>query len=277
MKKILYIVPIIIVIIFGYLFIYKNKKDAIPTQIQIPILMYHHFDSDPQKTNDVTILPEEFEKQIKYLSENGYTSIISQDLLEYKEGKKEIPKKPVFITSDDGYLSNYEIMYPILKKYNMKATIFIIGERIDNADKPSEAIPKLNWDNVREMYESGLIDFQCHTYDSHDRVETINGLKGNFSSRLIDESEEEFKKRIDEDIKMNIKGIEENLGYTPVAFSYPFGDTSETSAEILEQNNIKVTFRAEGGVEENPSKLSLLKRVGITNQDDLQSFIQKIK
>lgn len=272
MKKKLYIIPIILVALIGYLFINnKNNKS------EIPILMYHHFDKDPKKTNDVTILPEEFEKQIKYLSENGYTSITSQDLIEYKEGNKEIPEKPVFITSDDGYLSNYEIMYPILKKYNMKATIFLIGERIDNSDKPSKALPKLNWDNIKEMHKSGLVDFQCHTYNSHDKVETANGIKGNFSSRLIEESESDFKERIDKDIKRNIKGIEENLGYTPIAFSYPFGDTSQTSAEVLEENNIKITVRADGGVEENSKKLYLLKRVGITNQDDIETFIKKIK
>ena len=272
MKKKLCIISIIIVIALGYLFIRSSKNN----KLEIRILMYHHFEDSPKKTNDVTILTEEFEKQMKYLSENGYTSITSQDLLDYKNGKKEIPKKAIFITSDDGYLSNYEKMYPILKKYNMKATIFLIGERIDNADKPSEALPKLSWKNVKEMYESGLVDFQCHTYNSHQKIETKNGLKGNFSTNLIGESEEEFKKRIDKDIKMNIDGIKQNLGYTPIAFSYPFGDISDTAVKILEENNIKLTFRAEGGIEENPSKGYLLKRIGITNQDSLQSFIKKI-
>lgn len=276
MKKKLYLILIITVALLGYLFI-NNKINKVQTAKPIPILMYHHFEDDIEKTNDMTILTEEFEKQIKYLSENGYTSITSKDLLEYKKGKKEIPKKSIFITADDGYLSNYEKMYPILKKYNMKATIFIIGERIDNAHKPSKAIPKLNWDNIKEMYESGLVDFQCHTYNSHDKVNTMNGLKGNFSSPLINESEYEFKKRIDEDIKMNIKGIEKHLGYKPIAFSYPFGDTSETSAKTLKKNNIKVTFRAEGGIEEDTEKLYLLKRIGITNQDDINSFINKLK
>ena len=103
----------------------------VKTATKIPVLMYHYFDD---KTNvGAVVVKEEFKKQIKYLKDNGYNTITIQELIDFKEGKKDLPKKSILITSDDGYLSNYEFMYPILKENNMKATIFVIGENIDNA------------------------------------------------------------------------------------------------------------------------------------------------
>ncbi|MEG1132376.1 MAG: polysaccharide deacetylase family protein [Romboutsia sp.] len=270
MKKILYIIVAIAVILLGYIFISSKNN------VEVPVLMYHHFETDDKKINDVTVKKSEFEKQMKYLKDNGYTAITVQDLVDFKESKKELPKKPVLITADDGYKSNYEIMYPILKKYNMKATIFVIGERIDNADKPSNAIPKFNWKEAKEMYDSGVIDFECHTYNSHDKKETANGEKGAFSSPLVGESEEEFEDRITKDIEKNISVIQNNLGYKPIGFAYPFGDFSSTSEKVLKDNGIKFTFLAEGGKEKNIGKSYLLKRIPVNGNYTIYDFKKEL-
>ena len=275
MKKILIIVGIVftIAIIAHRNYVENNEKP-----VSIPILMYHHFELDKSKTNDMIVYKSDFEKQMKYLKDNGYTAINTKDLEEFIKGKTNLPIKPVMITADDGYLSNYKIMYPILKKLNMKATIFIVGKGIDNAENTQSQIPKLTWKDIKEMYKSGLIDIGCHTYNSHEKGNTPSGEKGIFASPIIGESELDYEKRINEDIKKNIKSIEKNLNYTPVAFAYPYGEWSGTSENILKQNGIKLTFVAFGGKENNVKKSYLLKRIGIPgsyNVDDLKKELEK--
>ena len=69
-------------------------------------------------------------KNIKVLLENGYTFMSFKELDNADNKKIELPKKPILITFDDGYYSNYRDIYPILKKYNIKASIFIITDNI---------------------------------------------------------------------------------------------------------------------------------------------------
>lgn len=262
MKKILYTIVVITVILGGYYFTSSKKN------VKVPILMYHHFDTDEKNINGVTVKSEEFEKQMKYLKDNGYTAVTIQDLV----NKRRLPKKPIIITADDGYKSNYEIMYPILKKYGMKATIFVIGERIDDADKSSNAIPKFNWKEAKEMYESGVIDFECHTYNSHEIRKAIDGEQSVFSTPLENESKEDFENRITRDISKNISVIQSNLGYKPIAFAYPYGEYSADAEKILKENGIKFTFLASGGKEENVYNMYLLKRIPVNGDEDMVDF-----
>ncbi|WP_250675292.1 polysaccharide deacetylase family protein [Paraclostridium ghonii] len=266
MKKILYTIVGIIVILIGYYFI-SNKKN-----IEVPILMYHHFDTDEKNINNVTVKKSEFEKQIKYLKENNYTAITVKDLVDFTEDKKVLPKKPILITADDGYKSNYEIMYPILKKYGMKATVFIIGKSIDDANKSPNAIPNFNWEEAKEMYNSGIIDIECHTYNSHERRKKINGERSIFSAPLKNERKGDFKDRITEDINKNISVIQSNLGYKPYGFACPYGEYSRKEEKILKENGIKFTFLASGGKEENIDDRYLLKRIPVNGSDNMIDF-----
>lgn len=244
----------------------------------IPVLMYHHFD-DTSDTGAV-VLKDEFKKQINYLKENGYNTITVQDLIDFKNGKIKLPEKSVLITADDGYLSNYEFMYPILKENNMKATIFVIGDNIDNAEEyiqEGKGIPKFNWDQAKEMYESGVIDLQSHTYNSHYKITNGNKEKGVFSMPQEGETEEEYISRIDEDIKKSIKGFEEHLGYKPIALAYPYGEFSKESEKVLADNGIKVSFTVRNGtVPRKGTDTYLLNRITVSGEDDLNTFIKKL-
>ena len=271
MKKIVYaLLATVIIFIAGYYMVTKDYKS-------VPVLMYHHFDNDKKNVNDMTVQTSEFEKQIKYLKDNGYTAITLKDLTEYKENKKSLPEKPILITIDDGYRSNYDIMYPIIKKYKMKATIFVIGERIDNANKKSNSIPKFNWKQAKEMYDSNIIDIECHTYDSHKKGPTKRGEKGIFASALKNETKEEFESRITKDLEKNMNVIKKNIGYTPIALAYPYGDYSSKTEKILKNHGIKYSFLAEGGKEKNIGKSYLIKRIPVDGNYTLNEFKNKLK
>ena len=76
-----------------------------------------------------------------------------------------MPENPIAITFDDGYLSNYEIAYPILKELNIPATIFIVTSTV-GLDESSGKVstPHFTWDQAREMQESGIIDIHSHSH-----------------------------------------------------------------------------------------------------------------
>lgn len=152
----------------------KKQKNIAPEDY-IPVLMYHHFESEGVEAgNGVVVGINEFEDHIKTLQQAGYTPIFLSDLYHImkqakqsgKQSEMKLDKKYVVITMDDGYKSNYELAYPILQKYNMKASISVITAMMDE-DFVLEAweTKKMNWDNLNEMQNSGLVEVYNHTYD----------------------------------------------------------------------------------------------------------------
>lgn len=166
-----------------------NATYVKPSTTYIPILMYH--------TIEENVLPEDqnshvetavFESQMKALLENGYTPINFYDLKCYIEGLVTLPQRPVIITMDDGYLNNYTNAYPIYKKYNIQATLFVSPYYMmeENTDR------HFGWLAAKEMEASGLIDIQPHGYDhtplpylsSKDMIYHVSLAKGLIESHL---------------------------------------------------------------------------------------------
>jgi len=124
---------------------------SIPEDIEIPVLMYHAVSDEVWGIRELFVKPENMEKQIVWLLDNGYTPIFFEDL-----ASLDGIEKPVILTFDDGYDDNYLYLYPILKKYNVKATVFIITDTVGWKNKLTE-------EQILEMSRSGLVSFQSHT------------------------------------------------------------------------------------------------------------------
>ena len=117
---------------------------------QVPVLMYHAIGDDCWGEAHLFVKPAELERQLQYLQDNGYETIFLEDLAHVEQYKK-----PVILTFDDGYDDNYTQLFPLLQKYNMKATIFMIAGDIG---KPH----KLTRPQLRELAQSGLVSIQSH-------------------------------------------------------------------------------------------------------------------
>ena len=111
----------------GAFFVSCISCSAANTASKVPILMYHNLTNDPSAVTSMTITGERFQEDMEYLEYNGYTPLLSADLIDIRAGKEAMPERPVMITFDDGYRSNYDIAYPILQKTGMKAVIALIG------------------------------------------------------------------------------------------------------------------------------------------------------
>jgi len=120
-------------------FLYKNKALS-----EIPVFCYHF------------ISPAEFEAHLQHLQRNGYATLTADEFYQARQNDNGDQVRSVLLTFDDGDISFYRVAYPLLQKYGMKAVNFIIPGWIGRQGV-------LNWDQVQEMHESGLVDFQSHS------------------------------------------------------------------------------------------------------------------
>jgi peptidoglycan/xylan/chitin deacetylase (PgdA/CDA1 family) len=123
--------------------------------LQIPVIMYHHIDTleGVPKTDSIGIglrvSPTIFDLQMQYLINNNYQTILSKDLLQFQKGLKDLPKKPIILTFDDGYKNNFTKAYPILKKYNLVGEFAIITEVVNTSEY-------MSWNEIRELVKNGM-------------------------------------------------------------------------------------------------------------------------
>ncbi|HOA20402.1 MAG TPA: polysaccharide deacetylase family protein [Sedimentibacter sp.] len=229
---------------------------------KIPILIYHNLTYDSSKWNDVTISPDKFREEMISLKKLGFTTIHFKDYIEYREKRKKLPRNPIIITFDDGYYSNYKYAYPILKDLNMKATISVIGWSVGrqyNKDNITPIARHFTWAQAKEMYDSGYIDIQNHSYDLHD----LNSItKGTEKSQY--ETQAEYERRFREDTLKQKKLIESNVGNEVIVYTYPYGIYNETNEKILKELGFKVTLTTESGISDLDNGLNILKRINMS-------------
>ena len=170
-KRLLLLVAALALLILGITgYLWQQSANS------VPVLNYHQINDTAQ--NPLTVNTEQFERQMQYLSENGYHAITPAEMVDSWEKGTELPPNPVILTFDDGYLDNYRYAFPILEKYRMKATIFLISDYVGTYPN------YLTWLNAEEMQESGLIDFESHTLshveltETGSREETVHQLVG---------------------------------------------------------------------------------------------------
>lgn len=206
----------------------KSSKD----EVFLPIVMYHSLLKDQKLQNDYTISPALFEKDMKYLTSNGYTTVTVEDLINYVYHGKNLPDKCIMLTFDDGYYNNYYYAYPLLKKYKCKAVISPIAsmtEKFTQTQDISVSYGHINDDDIKEMVNSGYVEIQNHSYDMH----TLTPRKG--VSKKRSESAEDYKNAITSDITKAQNYLENVTGKKPSCFVYPFGAKSDGTEEIVRE------------------------------------------
>ncbi len=213
---------------------YPSLKNRLFPKRPIYALMYHHVVEDGQPCNDMTVTVGRLKKDLIWLEAHGYETVLPRDLA---EGNK-LPAKPVLITFDDGYRSNYELLFPALQEAGMKAAISLI------TSMPEEGSASfLSWEMCREMTASGLVEIGSHSHALHNLSTMgiivpggVNGIQ-----RVPDESDESFRIRVLDDLQRSYDLIAENAGAAPTFLAFPFGLT-EPDADELVNRLFPVTF-----------------------------------
>ena len=238
-----------------------SVAEAAQKPIELPVLMYHSINSRESRAGDYVITPAALRGDLEWLRDNGYQTVVVQDLLNYVETGTPLPEKPVMITFDDGYYNNYLNAFPLLQEFQMKAVISIIVSETDKysqLDENRENYSHLTWGQIGEMMESGLVEFQNHSYDLHKNSKS-GGRKG--IGKRKGESTEEYQAAIREDVEKGQLRFVEMTGYAPTAFTYPFGAVSEDSYPVLEELGFRATLDAQGKVFRLTREAECLRRI----------------
>ncbi len=250
----------------------ETPKDT----VKVPIIMYHSLLKDKASLNDYVISPELFEDDLKYFKENGYTTVTVNDLIDYVYQDKPLPQKCVMLTFDDGYYNNYEYAFPLLKKYNAKVVISPIAklsEVYTEAQERNPAYGHLLEDDYKEMYSSGLVEFQNHSYNMH-KLTPRKGIGKKFK-----ETDEEYKAVITEDISNAQRYIESVTGKPPTTFVYPFGEENGESLDILKKMGFLSTLNCSEKVNyisKDPESLYELGRFRRDNSESAAQLMERI-
>lgn len=216
----------------------------------VPILMYHHLDPQADGSNSMAVTPAQFDRQMAALKEAGYTAVSPEQLRAYVQSRQPLPEQPVLITFDDGYYSNYEYAFPILQKYGMKATIFVIGSSVGHMkyykDTQFTLTPHFGEAEIREMQASGLITIQSHTYDMHQTAKYETGPARETVLALPGETEEHYISALQEDLRLQRQLLEDLCGEI-WAMAYPCGLYDDLSRTVLHEDGIAMTVTTDPG------------------------------
>ena len=233
----------------------------------LPILMYHHVVPDGTECNDMTVTTGKLEKDLQWLQDHGYETILSYQLLP----ETQLPEKAVLITFDDGYRSNYELAYPLLQKYQTKAVISIMVFM-----QQVNASSFLSWEMCREMSDSGLVEIGSHTCRLHNLDDrnggfTPGGING--IQRKPEESDADFQTRVLGDIRRSHELLEEKLEREVTFFAYPFG-IREPDAEPLIEELFPVTVVTLAGTADLSNGVKNMPRWTVTMNTHLSSILK---
>lgn len=207
--------------------------------VALRVVMYHSLLKEKSRQGKYVVSPECFENDLKYLADNGYTTVNVQDLINYVQNGTPLPEKPVMITFDDGYYNNYLYAFPLIQKYHVKVIISPVGSYTDrdtNGDSGHANYSYLTWGEIQEMMQSGLVEFQNHTYNLH----STKGRIG--ASKLKRESTAAYQALLAEDLGKMQQEMLQNTGYVPTAFFYPFGEVSPESLQVLASLGFQASF-----------------------------------
>ncbi len=248
----------------------------------IPVFMYHHVNL--HKGDIITVTPDIFDAQMQFLKEAGYRTLNVDELVEIAYGNLEIKEKAVAVTFDDGYLDNYVYAFPVLKKYNIKATIFIVTDWVEKSSefviakgfspeaisvgkiasplaRNDKMLPNhneckrlinegkiseviMNWDMLREMKDSELVSFYSHTKTHRKCAELSN-------AELMKELQD--SKRI----------TEQRLNETCLYLCWPKGSYKQDSVEAAKEAGYKALFTTKRGVVKKGSDIFSIERIAV--------------
>lgn len=213
---------------------------------EVVILTFHDISSGK---SPYTISPALFNTEIYDLLSNGYTIIPLKQAVDFALGKAKVPPKAVVITTDDGYESMYTNVYPVLKKYRVPATFFLIAGLVGHHSN------LLTWEQARDMQRSGLVTLGAHTYHAHntapagaDTLEPLTIAHIYNPQTGHTESSAEYAKRMKTDSEQAQAVFLKELGHITPYFAYPFGAFTPELDKVLKTAGYRYFFTEMPGV-----------------------------
>lgn len=225
---------------------------------ELPVLMYHRVvEQAPAASKyNVYVTRETLEEQFRFLKDRRFEAITFTDLL-----TRRIPEKPVILTFDDGYEDNYHHLLPLLKKYGMKAVVYLLGDRKHKNNfwdipqgEPEAALLKER--QIKEMSQSGLVEFGAHSLNH---------------AKLTELKPAEIRK----EVEGSKKALEKLLGKPVVSFAYPYGLLNGEIKKITAQAGFTFGIAVQGRFTRFGEDLMEIRRVHMFPRTSLFDFWKK--
>lgn len=237
-----------------WLFAQEFRKD------RVTALTYHRLLSEgdiargvPDDERVFVTYADRFEEQMKYLFDNGYNAISIDDFVSCLEGRKNLLEKPIIIAFDDGFESSYRYAYPVLRKYNLKATVFVTPDPESENFKMLKGVDSaLTGDQMEEMSDNG-ISIQSH----------------GMTHRLLTElSEEEIEWELEE----SKRTIEKITGKAVLYLAIPGGAYDKRVRRIADQTGYRAVFGGKKGTDNLRSDRFSLRRIVVERDFSMGDF-----
>jgi peptidoglycan/xylan/chitin deacetylase (PgdA/CDA1 family) len=228
---------------------FKNVRAA-----SIPILMYHNVGEwdiyESALSQRFKIPPLTLDTHLQYISEN-YNVISLSNIYDSLTNDIELPENPIVLTFDDGWRGVYTEAFPLLQKYDLRATIFLITSHYGEKDG------YLTKDQIQEMIDSGFVEIGNHTVH-HPMLGFLN------------------QNDIMKEIKDANASLKQDFGIHSTTFSYPGGSYNKLVLEVLEKLGYKTAVTVNAGQEQSEDELLLLKRIAVDGGDTVEILEEKL-
>ncbi|ART80330.1 polysaccharide deacetylase family protein [Oceanisphaera avium] len=241
-------------------YVHKQRRE-------MPIIMYHRFikDDTEKGVHGTYMHVDMLEKHFKLLKRLGYETLIFSDLAKQGVAERLNPnKKYIMLTVDDGYKDNYELLFPLLKKYNFKAVIYAVtGEEfnrwdVEQPDNPEKRVPLMSPAQIKEMANSGLVEFGGHTL-THPHLDTL------------DKETQRFE------IAENKAQLEQLIGKPLYSFAYPFGSHNQDSKDLAKELGYPYAVATNSGPLAMHEDKYQIRRIAIFPRTDVFGLWRKIR
>lgn len=223
MKKRLLALALILTLIIGNVSAYASCN--------VVTIMYHNITNDSNRWDDYCIPPIQLESDIEYFLNHGYVTLTASELTEERANRLE-GKKVLLLTFDDGYAGWYTYVLPILRKYNVKATMYVVGAKMNHYGYLADY-------QIKELANSGLVEIGNHTDKIHQApLELVK--------KLYDDNYAFWD--IVDDIKTNGAKIQAVTGKPVTSISWPYGYCTDALDSTVKREGYKISFSTNYGV-----------------------------
>lgn len=218
--------------------------------IHVPILMYHYVryvnEHEDKAGYLLSVTPDNFEKQLAYIREKGFTTISPQELYDSLFQGSTLPVKPVLLTFDDGYHDFFTEGLRLIEKYNVKVTIFVPTDRINTPGY-------MSWEQVRTISQNPNITVASHTRHHL-----------SLSTTVIDQ--------LDNEITQSRLILERELGRSIDFFAYPYGSFNGEVIKEVKKAGYKLAFSTINGRSHTVDDQYTLKRLNVSGAHTIEDF-----
>lgn len=233
----------------------------LPNRNRPPVLTYHHVgERIPGEDPGLSISVRSFERQLDWLVRQGFVGITASTWLDAVRGRVKLPRRPLLITFDDGYLELREHALPLLRERGFAATVFVVTGQIGAvsawADQAEARRPLLGRDEIR-AWAADEIEFGSHTR-THARLTRLDPSAW------------------PEELEGSRHDLAALLGKPPRSFAYPYGAVNDEVRRSVARV-FELAFTVDAGANGPKRDLHLLQRSGVLEEDSLADLALRLR